>query len=245
MGLRAVAVNGETYTEQLYDVGLTASPEFALTSRFWLQEIRAFTYRILLSGPEMALYHPRFSRAIRDSVFMSHFQALIFDEAHLIPQWGVDFREAYFEVGRLRSLFPQNCPVLATTATVTSQDVKIIEKVLHLQQETMYYINLGNDRPNISQAVKQIQSLQRYTEIYEIIDRNSTHQWPSTMVFANTIDEVRAITHALRQRYPQQRELIDSYHSRRRRSTKQKVMDRFREGEMRILCTTEAAGMVC
>jgi superfamily II DNA helicase RecQ len=194
----------------------------------------------------MALYHPRFSRTIRNSDFMSHFQALIFDEAHLIPQWGENFREAYFEVGRLRSLFPQNCPVLATTATATPRDIKIIEQVLHLQPETMYFVNLGNDRPNISQTVKQIRSLQQYTEIYDIIDQgNSTLQWPSIMIFANTIDEVRAITHSLQRQYPERKELVDSYHSRRRRPTKQKVMERFREGETRILCTTEAAGMVC
>jgi superfamily II DNA helicase RecQ len=209
-----------------------------------IQEITTFQYDILLSGPEMALYHPRFSRATRNSKFMSHFEAFIFDEAHCIPQWGTNFREIYFEVGRLRSYFPEKCPVLATTATATPEDVDTIEKILHFQRETMYYCNLGNDRPNIRQTVKVVGSPREYSEIELILDQTGPgEEWPCTMIFTNTIEDARNIMHALQHRYPERRSQIDSYFSRRRRSTKKKVMDRFREGKTRILCTTEAAGM--
>jgi superfamily II DNA helicase RecQ len=180
-----------------------------------IQEITSYQYDIILSGPEMALYHPRFSRATRNSEFMSHFEAFIFDEAHCIPQWGTSFREIYFEAGRLRSYFPENCPVLATTATATPEDINTIEKILHLQPETMYYCNLGNDRPNICQTVKILSSPREYTEIEEILDRTGPEgEWPCTMIFTNTIEDARSIAHALRQRYPRRRSQIDSYFSR-------------------------------
>lgn len=177
---------------------------------------------------------------------MSHFDACVIDEAHLIPQWGdSDFRDAYMQLGRLRSSFPDDCPFLAVTATASPREVQLIEKVLHFNINHLYYRNLGNNRPNICHHVQVIGSPRRYDEIKEILNRTIINgAWPRTMIFANTVKDVQSICSWLQGEFPDQERQFDTFFARRREITKRKVMRRFVNGEMSVLVTTEAAGMV-
>ena len=59
------------------------------------------------------------------------------DEAHCISQWGYDFRPPYLEIAEIREHF-KNTPVLALTATATSDVVKDIQEKLHFTQENVF-----------------------------------------------------------------------------------------------------------
>jgi len=54
---------------------------------------------------------------------------LAVDEAHCISQWGYDFRPPYLRIAEVRELMP-NTPVLALTATATTQVVEDIQQKL-------------------------------------------------------------------------------------------------------------------
>jgi ATP-dependent DNA helicase RecQ len=59
------------------------------------------------------------------------------DEAHCISQWGYDFRPAYLEIAEIRKLHP-DVPILALTATATSEVVADIQQKLSFKKENVF-----------------------------------------------------------------------------------------------------------
>ena len=66
------------------------------------------------------------------------------DEAHCISQWGYDFRPPYLEIAQIRSYFPKT-PVLALTATATSEVVKDIQAKLLFKTENLFQKSFKRD----------------------------------------------------------------------------------------------------
>jgi len=73
------------------------------------------------------------------------------DEAHCISQWGHDFRPAYLEISKLRTLTPET-PVIALTATATDTVLKDI--TTQLQLETPLLFKGTFYRPNLTYTVR-------------------------------------------------------------------------------------------
>jgi ATP-dependent DNA helicase RecQ len=72
------------------------------------------------------------------------------DESHCISQWGYDFRPSYLKIAELRELLP-GIPVLALTATATSEVVKDIQLKLAFKKENVFQKSF--ERKNITYAV--------------------------------------------------------------------------------------------
>lgn len=59
------------------------------------------------------------------------------DEAHCISQWGYDFRPPYLKIAEVRTFFP-SLPILALTATATTQVVDDIQEKLHFRKPNVF-----------------------------------------------------------------------------------------------------------
>lgn len=73
------------------------------------------------------------------------------DESHCISQWGYDFRPAYLKIAEIRNLLP-GVPVLALTATATTEVVKDIQTRLHFCKENVFRMSF--ERTNLAYIVR-------------------------------------------------------------------------------------------
>lgn len=85
------------------------------------------------------------------------------DEAHCISQWGYDFRPAYLTIANIRTLLP-DVPVLALTATATSNVVVDIQEKLSFKNQNVFKISF--ERKNLNYLViKEENKLRRLINI--------------------------------------------------------------------------------
>lgn len=218
-----------------------------------LQQCEERAHRVLLTSPELALRNHQFRKMLSTPSFSNDIGAVIVDEAHCIFQWGgLDgFREGYGLIGDLRALLPSTVPFLAVTATASPQVQAVIMESLLFNPDRTFYLNLGNDRHNITYgAIRMTTTAADFSSLKFVVtsaDTSSIYDiTPKTMVFCNVIKKTHAIAQYLRELLPlTRRGEIAVYHALRTPRAKRRVMRRFRKGKIRVLITTEAAGMVC
>jgi bloom syndrome protein len=197
----------------------------------------------------MCFEHPQFRKWLRSEATTKRILAVIIDEAHCASQWGGDFRKPYALLDGLRNLLPVGTPVLATSATLNSAALKDITAGLNIDLDDSFFLNLGNDRPNITPSIFQMNGSKDYKAIHVHLPPPSTVHTildvPKTLCFANAVKKTQIITRNLRGLYPNlPRSAIDFLHAHRTAKAKRRIMKQFRKGKIRILVATEAAGMV-
>ncbi|KAJ7168072.1 P-loop containing nucleoside triphosphate hydrolase protein [Mycena crocata] len=198
MGLSAVAVNGDTYSNAIHKALLPLPKKIA---------------------------------------------AFVIDEAHCIAQWGDNFRAEYAELGTLRAFVPLQVPFMIASATLPPGILAEVRKSVHMSADTSYHVNLGTDRPNIAWFVQHMKAGK--TDL-EALDFLTVGELIQSMVFFDDIDLMLAALEHIRALLPRVlRGAIAVYHSRRSKRSKRIIMEKFRKGEIKLLLTTEAAGMGC
>jgi len=86
------------------------------------------------------------------------------DEAHCISQWGYDFRPPYLRISNIRKLLP-NVPVLALTATATTDVVDDIQEKLLFSEKNIYRKSF--ERKNLTYVV--IKEEDKYRRLLGIV----------------------------------------------------------------------------
>jgi ATP-dependent DNA helicase RecQ len=88
---------------------------------------------------------------------------LAVDEAHCISQWGYDFRPAYLLINEIKNILP-HVPILALTATATSNVVIDIQEKLQFKKPNVFQISF--ERTNLNYLVlKEENKYQRLLRI--------------------------------------------------------------------------------
>ncbi|KAJ7235802.1 P-loop containing nucleoside triphosphate hydrolase protein [Mycena rebaudengoi] len=101
----------------------------------------------------------------------------------------------------------------------------------HISSDNSFHINVGTDRPNIAWFVHHMKAGKKDLEALDFLLPPDASEYDiieliQSMVFFDNIE-------------------IALYHSRRSKRSKRIIMEKFRTGEIKILLTTEAAGMGC
>lgn len=108
IGGRPCFLNAETFSAEL------------------LEEIQAGMFTHVLISPELAI-SDKFRPTAMHPGFRDRLALVVVDEAHLVAQWGKDFRTDYARLHQLRSLFGRDVPWFACSATL---DMKTLHAVI-------------------------------------------------------------------------------------------------------------------
>lgn len=202
---------------------------------------------MIVTSPEMCLKHPRFSSLMHTPEFMRDVMYLVVDEAHCISQWGDSFRKDYAQLVQLRSLLGIRKPFLLASATFPPFILVDTLLKLEFRESTTYFVNIGNDRPNITPIVHVMKASQSSLPIIDFLVRDAlpTSTLPRVIVFFNTRELAFKAYRHLQDCVPESLHAqINFLHAGRGQRARRLVMRRFREGAVNVLCATEAAGMV-
>ncbi|WPU96713.1 ATP-dependent DNA helicase RecQ [Mucilaginibacter sabulilitoris] len=116
------------------------------------------TVKFLYLSPERLL-----SELVRERIKYMKVNLIAVDEAHCISQWGYDFRPPYLHIADLRELHP-DVPVLALTATATSEVKEDIQQKLRFKSPVIYQQSF--ERRNISYVVQDAEN--KYRKMLDI-----------------------------------------------------------------------------
>ncbi|KAG1889560.1 P-loop containing nucleoside triphosphate hydrolase protein [Suillus subluteus] len=205
-------------------------------------------YRAIITSPEQ-LMKPggEFEKLLRNVNFASKLIGIIFDEAHCIVTWG-EFRAEYKELERLRYILPCQVPFIVASATLTSDALRDICRLLHIRPENLATIHVSTDRPNIKIGVRKIKySLTSYADLAFLIPASiklDDPPPPKFLVFFDSIQDGINAAKYLRARLPPDlRDKVKWFNSDMTTEFKEGEVTNLIVGDTWGLCTTEAFGM--
>lgn len=155
------------------------------------------------------------------------------------------FRPAWGRIHEVKALIPSSVPWLMVTATLATYEIPIIRFSL-LLPENIKITNLGNNRPQIFYRCQPMsEQMKTFGDITALVIPKSGEPLRSTMIFFDD----RATPHQVHEQIckllePTLHHQVAVFHSLRSEPAKKEVMRKFRNGDIRILLCTEAAGMV-
>jgi superfamily II DNA helicase RecQ len=202
-------------------------------------------------SPEMALGEG-FVRIWKDSAFRARVKAVIVDEAHCIEEWGDEFREQYKNLSKLRDYIGREISMVACTATCSTNTFEIIWSSLAFGFRPFWGIDVGCDRKNLSYIIKELENTGNpVLDILNLLPTSLTNETlissiPKCLLYFNTISECLDARDCLRRILPVHlRGVVETFNGMMSEKGKSYFWDSFRDGETRILCATDAAGMGC
>ncbi|KAE9389310.1 P-loop containing nucleoside triphosphate hydrolase protein [Gymnopus androsaceus JB14] len=218
-----------------------------------MMEICSGKYQVVIISPEMMLTQRFTKNVIKNKELVGRVLSIVIDEAHVISHWGSGFRKKYSELGILRTLLPEGVPFVALSATLPRRVRNDILSKLRfsLKEEGYVNINIGNDRPNVSLVVWAIQHpMNTYKDLDFIVPDGvqSTTEIPKTFVYSDSLPSGPEIVEHLEAQLPkhlQGRGLVRPFSAVFSKKYRRALMRKFKDGSVRILVCTDAAGMGC
>ncbi len=190
-----------------------------------LDNCRYGNYKFLYLSPER-LGTELFLARIKDL----NINLIAVDEAHCISQWGYDFRPSYLKIAAIRAFSP-NVPVLAVTATATSEVVDDIQEKLQFKAKKIIRKSFARD--NLLYIVRKVED--KYNYLLRIITKT-----PGTgIIYVRNRKKTREISDFLQQNNIS----TDYYHAGLSHEWRNYKQAQWKNGGCRIMVCTNAFGM--
>ncbi|EDQ98295.1 uncharacterized protein LACBIDRAFT_304441 [Laccaria bicolor S238N-H82] len=208
-------------------------------------------WQIVVISPEMLLSKRFIKNVLRNPEMRSRILSIVVDEAHVVSHWGSGFRKKYGTLGILRALLPKDMPMVAMSATLPARVRQDVLKKLQFDEQNYTYLNLGNDRPNVSLVVRAIQNtISSYSDLDFLIPRDirEVNDIKKCFVYADNITAGSDMMEHLYDIAPEgfrEAGIIRTYSAAFSVKYPREVMALFKAGHIRILICTDAAGMGC
>jgi superfamily II DNA helicase RecQ len=233
-------------------------------SQGMLADIQAGKYTHILLSPELAV-GDKFHNTATYPGLKERLALVVVDEAHLVSQWGKDFRKEYARVGQLRSLFGNSVPWFACSATLDTETLEKVKKGIGFDEDVTI-MRTSIDRPELAIRLGWIPNRTRKTAtaLRFLFDQGPgtdsesicmQQKIPKTVVFFDTKKEAYAAMHECRKwlqkkhQYSekQAKAVIKVFHRDIAKYDKEVYIAEFQKlGEnssVRVIFATEALGM--
>lgn len=196
--------------------------------KLW-QDAEKGEIKIIITNPETLMQEKNLEKL--QKLNPRHF---VLDEAHVLDQWGLSFREAYLKVKELSRLFPEAL-LSAFTATAGPDIVKTIRNYFFEAREPLL-VSESPDRPNIHYQFIPVLSKARC-----LISLVKKYNDGPLIVFFRSREGARLFAHRLKREI--ERRQVFFYHAGLSREEKKQLEEWFFQSEDGILCSTNAYGM--
>ncbi len=158
---------------------------------------------------------------------------LVIDEAHCISDWGHDFRPAYLAIAKAAERLG-NPPILATTATATSETARDITEQLAMRDPLI--VRPGLSRPNLSfEVIRTVNDDRKREALQTILAR----QEGSGIIYCATIALAEEVHTWLAARCVS----AGLYHGQLRMTQREEAQEQFMRGDLRLMVATKAFGL--
>ncbi|MDD2326740.1 MAG: RecQ family ATP-dependent DNA helicase [bacterium] len=215
--------------DNLRERGIKAAAVYSGMSR---EEIITTLENCIFGGYKFLYVSPE---RLSSDIFLAKLQAmsiclLVVDESHCISQWGYDFRPSYLKISGIRRLL-EGVPVLALTATATTEVVGDIQEKLHFRENNVYRTSFL--RKNLSYVVRTVDN--KIAELTHIL-----HTVPgSSIVYVRSRQQTKEIAQMLQQSgIP-----ADYFHAGLSHDVKTLKQSSWKSGDCRVIVATNAFGM--
>ncbi|KAH9842930.1 P-loop containing nucleoside triphosphate hydrolase protein [Rhodofomes roseus] len=247
----------KTFKDQFNLDAVAVNSQNGACSPLVLQRILDMKYQVILASPEMLQSRTFIKKVLRNPRFTRHILSLVVDEAHCVSHWGADFRKKYASLGVIRAFLPRGTPVIALTATLTARVRRDIHGKLHFPKGGSRFFNAGNDRPNVTIVVRAAEHpLKTFEDLDFVIPKTLTRaeEIPKTWIYVDNINTGTDIIDYLAQKLETRTQRSDGsvsagvirpFNATLSSEYRTAAMEAFRDGSIRILVCTEAAGMGC
>ena len=200
-------------------------------------------------SPEMVSENQECIETLRTIGLRGDLLGFFIDEAHCISQWGGDFRPAYHLLKRIRTYVTPGTAIAALSATLAPKAFTDVEECLLINAVRAFYLNLGNNRPNIKLRMKLMSGSDDYGAVENELDLakiQHPNEIPKTIIFVQERRDAQDLWRYLRSRVDSTLSpSIDFVHALRTNAARESVLRRFREGDVSVLIATECVAMVC
>ncbi len=170
--------------------------------------------------------------------------AWVFDEAHCLSKWGHDFRpDYYYAIRFIREFAEKNKvqipPVQCFTATakkdVKTEIIDLIQSELGMRVEEF---EGGHERTNLHYEVQQVDSHGKYAAILELLQARYIGNG-CVVIYCATKKNTEKLADFLQEAgYT-----VEPFHAGLDSSRKKRIQDQFIEGDIPVICATNAFGM--
>jgi superfamily II DNA helicase RecQ len=233
-------------------------------SRKILADIQQEKYTHILISPELAI-GDKFHDTATHPGFKQRLGLVVVDEAHLVSQWGREFRTEYARLGQLRSLLGAHVPWFACSATLDAGTLEEVKRGLGFEEDVMI-MRTSIDRPELVIRLGVIPKNKRKigTALRYLFDEGAREDTkpiptpqniPKTIVFFDSKNEAYAVMHEswnwLQDKHGYSEELakqtIKIFHRDTATFDKEIIIAEFQrlggDSSIRVIFATEALGM--
>ena len=206
-----------------------------------LRNIRSGTIALLYLSPEQLR-----SKAVHKALLSREIGCWVLDEAHCLSKWGHDFRPDYLYAGRfIKKLAEEQKiavpPIACFTATAKKDVIEDIQT--YFKNETGTGLSLfegGVERANLKFEVQTVPAMTKLPRINDLLGERIGK---NTEAFAVVFRATREDTEYTAKFLSDQGWSARHFHAGLTVAEKKEVQDSFLNGELQVICATNAFGM--